>query len=275
MHRLRSRCYNEGIPRSPLLLVLFGCAGARPLAAPPSPAPPVSAHASSRPAPDTVQTSRGPLLIQPITHASLLFSFDGKVIEVDPWSRGDYAGLAPADLVLLTDTHPDHLDSAQLARVSKPGTLLVAPPVVVDVLGDTRKVDVVLPNGERQDVAGIGIEAVPMYNLVRGPQSGKLFHEKGRGNGYVLTFGDTRVYLSGDTECTDEMRALTDIDVAFVCMNPPYTMPPEEAAACVAAFRPKVVYPYHFRGADPEVFRAALAKTTPEVEVRIRDWYPE
>jgi dienelactone hydrolase len=121
-------------------------------------------------------------------------------------------------------------------------------------------------------VAGISIEAVPMYNLQRGPAAGQLFHPKGRGNGYVLTLGAKRVYIAGDTECTDEMRALKGIDIAFIPMNLPYTMPPSEAAECVKAFKPKVVYPYHYRGQNPEEFKAAL-KGEP-VEVRLLNWYP-
>jgi L-ascorbate metabolism protein UlaG (beta-lactamase superfamily) len=121
-------------------------------------------------------------------------------------------------------------------------------------------------------VAGIEVEGVPMYNLTRGPQPGTLFHDKGRGNGYVLTLGDKRLYISGDTECIPEMKALRSIDVAFVSMNLPYTMPPGEAAECAKAFRPKVVYPYHFRGQNPQEFADAL-QGTPGVEVRIRTWY--
>jgi len=129
-----------------------------------------------------------------------------------------------------------------------------------------------MPNGETKTVAGVSIEAVPMYNLQRGPAPGQLFHTKGRGNGYVLTLGSQRVYIAGDTECTDEMRALKNIDIAFIPMNLPYTMPPTEAAECVKAFRPKVVYPYHYRGQNPEEFKAAL-KDVP-VEVRLLEWYP-
>ena len=119
--------------------------------------------------------------------------------------------------------------------------------------------------------ARLEIEAVPMYNLKRGPAPGKLYHEKGRGNGYVLTYGGRRFYISGDTENVPEMRALTEIDVAFVCMNLPYTITPEEAAEAVKAFRPKVVYPYHSRGSDLALFEKSLAGTG--IDVRIRDWY--
>jgi L-ascorbate metabolism protein UlaG (beta-lactamase superfamily) len=129
-----------------------------------------------------------------------------------------------------------------------------------------------MKNGDSRTIAGFGITAVPMYNQKRGPSAGKLFHDKGRGNGYVVTFGDKRVYLSGDTECTDEMRALKNIDVAFVCQNLPYTMPPSEAAECVKAFRPRVVIPYHYRGSDLAEFKTALANEK-DIEVRIREFY--
>jgi len=120
-------------------------------------------------------------------------------------------------------------------------------------------------------IPSLGVETVPMYNLTRGPSAGKLYHDKGRGNGYVLSFGGKRLYISGDTECTDEMKALKDVDVAFVCMNLPYTMPASEAAECIRAFSPKVVYPYHYRGSDPaEVSRALTGKP---IEVRLRGWY--
>jgi L-ascorbate metabolism protein UlaG (beta-lactamase superfamily) len=128
--------------------------------------------------------------------------------------------------------------------------------------------DVVLANGQSKDFGLFSVEAVPAYNLVRGPAAGQLYHTKGRGNGYVLTFGDTRVYDSGDTECTAEMRALPRIDVAFVCMNLPYTMTPAEATECIDAFKPKVVFPFHYRGSNLDDLRPA-----PPVEVRRRSWY--
>lgn len=205
--------------------------------------------------------------IIPITHASLILKWDGKVIHVDPWSSGDYTGQPKADLILITDIHGDHLDPAQVAAVRKPDTIIIAPPAVQEQLSEAR----VLNNGEKTEVLGIGIEAIPMYNIKRGPSEGQLYHDKGRGNGYVLTLGSQRVYISGDTECTPEMKALKNIDIAFVCMNLPYTMPPQEAAACVNAFRPKKVYPYHYRGSDLEAFRKAV--TAPGVEVVLLDWY--
>ena len=129
----------------------------------------------------------------------------------------------------------------------------------------------------RSEVDGLGVEAVPMYNLTRGPEAGKLFHDKGRGAGWVLSFAGTRVYVSGDTECTPEMKALTGIDVAFVCMNLPYTMPPKEAAACVNAFKPRVLLPHHFAvpGGATSDLRELDAALDPaaRVEVRVRKWY--
>ncbi|HEX4809938.1 MAG TPA: MBL fold metallo-hydrolase, partial [Bryobacteraceae bacterium] len=133
-----------------------------------------------------------------------------------------------------------------------------------------------LGNGQSKRVdlggASLEIEAVPMYNLTRGPQPGQLYHPKGRGDGFILTIGGKRVYFSGDTECTVEMKNLKNIDVAFLCMNLPYTMTPAEAAECVKAFRPKIVYPYHYRGQRPEEFADALRGES-GIEVRLRNWY--
>jgi L-ascorbate metabolism protein UlaG (beta-lactamase superfamily) len=210
----------------------------------------------------------GDIIITPITHASLQLEHDGKVIHVDPTSPGDYSKAKQADLILVTDIHQDHLDPAAIARVRKQGTPVVAPSAAAEQIENPT----VMSNGETKTVAGISIKAVPMYNLQRGPAPGQLFHTKGRGNSYILTLGSKRVYIAGDTECTPEMRALKNIDIAFIPMNLPYTMPPLEAAECVKAFRPKVVYPYHYRGQKPEEFKAAL-KDMP-VEVRLLEWYP-
>ena len=153
-------------------------------------------------------------------------------------------------------------------KLKKAGTVVVAPPAVAKTITEAQTIN----NGEKKNEAGIEIEAVAMYNMERGPQPGKFFHDKGRGNGYILALGGKRLYLSGDTECTPEMKAVRNIDVAFVCMNLPYTMPPGEAAECVKAFRPKIVYPYHFRGSDPQEFANAL-QGLQGVEVRLRKWY--
>ena len=203
---------------------------------------------------DSIRTAEGELKITPVTHGSLMLEFKGKVIHVDPWGRGDYTGLPQADLILITDIHGDHMDPAQVQKLNKGGTQIVAPQAVAQTVTEA----VVLQNGQKKVVAGLEIEAVPMYNHKRGPSPGKLYHDRGRGNGYLLTLGGKRVYISGDTACIPEMKALTDIDIAFVTMNLPYTMPPEEAAECVAAFKPKIVYPYHYRGSDLSVFTRAL-----------------
>jgi L-ascorbate metabolism protein UlaG (beta-lactamase superfamily) len=153
--------------------------------------------------------------------------------------------------------------------VKKASTVIVAPEAVAkSVPGST-----ILRNGETKTIGAWTIEAIPMYNLTRGPAAGQLYHDKGRGNGYVITYGGLRIYVAGDTENIPEMRALKNIDVAFVCMNLPYTMPPEEAADAVKAFHPKVVIPYHYRGSDLAVFQKKLEGTG--IEVQLIDWYPK
>ena len=169
----------------------------------------------------------------------------------------------------MTDIHGDHLAPALIAKVRKPGTgtKIIAPAAVAKTVTDAT----VINNGETKTIGKWKIEAIPMYNIKRGPAEGKLFHYKGRGNGYVVTYGGLRIYIAGDTEDIPEMRAFKNIDVAFIPMNLPYTMTPEEAAAAVKAFHPKVVYPYHYMGSEPKVFAAALAGTG--IDVRLRDWY--
>ena len=218
---------------------------------------------------DVVETSQGPLKITPLYHGSVMLEFGGKIIHVDPWGQADYSGLPQADLIVITHTHADHMDAALLKTLRKEGTVLVAPPAVTDTLNGTVGDTDAISNGEKKTFLGMEIEAVPMYNLKLGSGPGKPFHHKGIGNGYVLSFGETRVYFSGDTECVPEMKALKNISIAFVAMNPPRTMPPVEAAACVAAFQPKIVYPYHYRGQNTQEFADAL-KSSPGVEVRLR-----
>jgi L-ascorbate metabolism protein UlaG (beta-lactamase superfamily) len=217
---------------------------------------------------DTIETSAGALKVTPLYHGSVMLEFGGKVIHVDPWSQADYTGLPPADLLVITHTHADHMDAAQIKALKKDTTVIVTPPAVADTLNGAAGVIETLSNGERGTYLGIEIEAVPMYNLKLGPAPGKPFHHKGIGNGYVLRFGDTRVYFSGDTECVPEMRALRNITVAFVAMNPPRTMPPAEAAACVQEFHPKIAYPYHYRGQNTQEFADGLKGSG--VEVRLR-----
>jgi L-ascorbate metabolism protein UlaG (beta-lactamase superfamily) len=209
----------------------------------------------------------GDITIQPLNHATLELTWNNHVILVDPTGQANYTGLAAPDIILITDIHGDHLDPATIAKVRKASTKIVAPAAAAPKLESP----VVIANGETKTVDTISIEAIPMYNLTRGPAAGQLFHDKGRGNGYVVTLGGKRIYIAGDTEGIPEMRALKDIDVAFVPMNLPYTMTETEAADAVKAFAPKIVYPYHYRGSDPAKFAAAVGAG--KIEVRLRDWY--
>ena len=189
------------------------------------------------------------------------------MIDVDPTAQGNYAGFAAPDIILITDIHGDHLDAATIAKLRKPATKIVAPAAAASQLDHP----IVMANGETNVIDGLTIEAVPMYNLTRGPAPGQFYHDKGRGNGYIVTLGGKRLYIAGDTEGTPEMRAMKNIDVAFIPMNVPYTMTPAEAADAVKAFKPKIVYPYHYRGSDLTVFANALKGTG--IDVRLRDWY--
>ena len=219
--------------------------------------------------PQVFSTSAGPVKITPLYHASTLIEAGGRTIYLDPAEPAKFAGLPKADLILITDIHGDHMDPDSMKAISKADTEVLAAPAVVETVTSAKPI----ANGETRTWQDWTIEAIPAYNLKRGPAPGKLFHDKGRGNGYVLTYGGKRFYFSGDTELVPEMRALQNIDVAFVCMNLPYTMPPEEAADAVKAFHPKIVIPYHYRGSDLAVFQKALEGTG--IEVRLLDWYPK
>jgi L-ascorbate metabolism protein UlaG (beta-lactamase superfamily) len=228
-----------------------------------------AANPSNRQA-DVVQTSSGELRLTPLYHGSVMLELGGHVIHVDPWSQADYTGIPAGDMILVTHTHADHLDRTMIDKLHKPSTIIVASPAGADTLNCAPACGNVetLSNGERKTVMGIGIEGVAMYNLVQGSAPGKPYHHKGVGNGYILSFGDTRVYFSGDTECIPEMKALKDIRIAFIAMNPPRTMSTSEAAQCVKAFRPTIVYPYHYRGSNTQEFADALRGTP--IEVRLR-----
>jgi L-ascorbate metabolism protein UlaG (beta-lactamase superfamily) len=215
---------------------------------------------------DVLKTSAGDVAITLIGHGTLMLGSGGKVIHVDPFSRlTDYAQLPKADLILLTHAHGDHLDAAALKAIRTSDTqVLVAPACDGKVEGA-----LVLKNGERKVAASVTIEAVPAYNLTHKRPDGSPYHPKGEGNGYVLTFGNTRVYIAGDTENTPEMKALKGIDVAFLPMNLPYTMTPEMVADAARAIRPKVLYPYHFGDTDPQRLVTLLADMK-DIDVRIR-----
>ncbi len=215
-----------------------------------------------------IKAADGEIKITPIMHASTQIEYGGRVIHVDPWSQGDYTNAKQADLILVTDIHADHLDPAAIAKIRKSGAPVVAPAAAAEKLENAT----VISNGETKTVAGVSIEAIPMYNLQRGPSAGQFYHTKGRGNGYVITLGGKRLYFAGDTECIPEMRNLKNIDIAFVPMNLPYTMTPAEAAECVKAFKPKIVYPYHYRSSNVDEFAAALKGEA--IEVRRVNWYP-
>jgi L-ascorbate metabolism protein UlaG (beta-lactamase superfamily) len=258
-----------------LVLLAVGCSKEPPVptgtpsASPPAPVIPVAAARATSLPTDHFATTKGDLAVTPLNHASVLFEWHGQTIYVDPTTPAlADSALPKADVVFITDIHPDHLDPPALERIRKPGMVIVGPQAVAD----KTHVDTVMKNGDTRNVGDVVATAVPMYNLKRGPEAGKLYHDKGRGNGYELDFGGTHVYLSGDTECTPEMKALEKIDVAFVCMNVPYTMPPSEAAECVAAFKPKVLFPYHYRGSDLAELDHDLAGKG--VEIRKRAWYP-
>ncbi len=214
-------------------------------------------------------TSSGMVKITPLNHASTLIQAEGKTIYLDPAKPAKFFGMPKADLILITDIHGDHMDPDSIKEITKPDTVIISSAAVAQTVTTAKP----LANGESTKWQDWTIEAIPAYNLKRGPEPGKLFHDKGRGNGYVLTFGGKRFYFSGDTEGVPEMRALKNIDVAFVCMNLPYTMPPEEAAEAVKAFHPTIVIPYHYRGSDLKVFQKALEGSG--IQVRLMNYYPQ
>jgi L-ascorbate metabolism protein UlaG (beta-lactamase superfamily) len=220
---------------------------------------------------DQLATKAGPLVIHPVNHASFVMSWNGKVVYVDPVGGAEpYRDLPRPDLILMTDIHADHMHAPTLAALMGPKTAIIAPAAVQAALPAELQAAVhTLANGETTTAEGIRIEAIAMYNTT--PERAK-FHTKGRGDGYVLTLGGKRVYIAGDTEPTPEMLALKAIDVAFIPMNLPFTMTPQQAAEAVRAFKPKVVYPYHSRGSDVGEF-ARLVGTDAGVEVRVRPWY--
>jgi len=243
-----------------------------------------AAPVPARPQQQTFDTAAGPVKITPIYHATVLIETPGVAIYVDPAKPAPLDDLPTAQLILVTDVHPDHMDTGALVTLGNTGargTQVIAPPAV---LQDAKFAKAIYNNTSGAKALSNGestmavrntwtVEAVPMYNTTRKMPSGEPYHVKGRGNGYVLTYGGKRFYFSGDTEGTPEMRSLKDIDVAFVCMNVPYTMTPEEAADAVKAFHPKVVIPYHYQGSDPALFQKALEGTG--IEVRLLDFYPK
>ncbi|MEM7187497.1 MAG: MBL fold metallo-hydrolase [Bacteroidota bacterium] len=217
--------------------------------------------------------------VTPISHATMVLHWDGATIYVDPVGGGDaFAGQPSPDLILITDVHGDHLSVETLRAVSAGKTKIILPQAAADKLPTEFDAQVdVLNNGDVKERFGFAVEAIPMYNL---REEALKYHVKGRGNGYVIEKDDMRVYISGDTEDIPEMRALKNIDIAFVCMNLPYTMTEIQAAQAVVAFQPAVVYPYHYRGSegysDVNKFKGFIMKSgvNDKIEVKLLDWYP-
>lgn len=227
----------------------------------------LSAFAQKEFGTDIIKTSAGDLKITFVGHGTLMFNFGGKVIHVDPYSTlADYNVLPKADLILLTHEHRDHLDLKALNMVRTKKTVVV----LTETCAKQVQGGIVMMNGDVKTVEGFKIEAVPAYNIVHKRETGQPFHPKGVGNGYIITFGDKRVYVAGDTENVPEMKGLKNIDIAFLPMNLPYTMTPEMVADAAKAFKPKILYPYHFGETDTSKV-VSLLKGTPEIEVRIRN----
>jgi L-ascorbate metabolism protein UlaG (beta-lactamase superfamily) len=235
---------------------------------------PYSVRAAAHMGGDTFQTGAGDIVIHPVSHASFVMETPKGVIYVDPVGEPSaYEGKPEADLILITHEHGDHYKPETLAALTKEKTKLLTNPAVHGMLPDDLKAKASqIGNGESAEMMGVNIEAIPAYNIT---EERKNFHPQGRDNGYVLNFDGFRVYVSGDTEDIPEMRALKDIDLAFVCMNLPFTMDVEQAASAVAEFKPKYVYPYHYRGRDggtqdPEAFAKLVGDA---VDVKMGNWY--
>ncbi|MDZ7719102.1 MAG: MBL fold metallo-hydrolase [Balneolaceae bacterium] len=229
------------------------------------------AHAQTN---DTYSTQQGDLTVHPVNHGSIAFTFDGKTIFVDPFGGAElYSEFGAPDIIFITHTHGDHLDPETLNALNTDNTIFVVPMAVVEQLDVPHQKIVVIQNGNSTQVMRIPVSAIPMYNLPEDDPDSR--HPKGRGNGYVIDFGGQKVYISGDTEDIPEMRALEGIDIAFVCMNLPYTMDINQAADAVIEFQPAVVYPYHHRGQDIREFKNLVDAAGVDVEVKLRDWYPE
>lgn len=233
----------------------------------------ISAIAQLSNSPDTYETEKGELLVHPVNHGSVAFTFDGKTIFVDPFGGAQkFSDFKSPDLILITDIHGDHLNSETISGLDTKNTTFVVPQAVADRMDEELKDQIVIiGNKETTTQLGIEITGVAMYNL---PDDESSRHKKGRGNGYVINFGETNVYLSGDTEDIPEMRNLENIDIAFVCMNLPYTMDIYQAASAVIEFSPTIMYPYHHRGQDIKRFKEIMSVGNPEVNVVLKDWYP-
>jgi L-ascorbate metabolism protein UlaG (beta-lactamase superfamily) len=215
---------------------------------------------------DVIKGASSELKVTMVGHASVIFDFNGKVIHVDPFGKmGDYSKLPKADLILITHEHADHLDPEAIAKIRTDKTIVVSS----EAAAQGAKATGVMKNGDVRTDLGLKIEAVPAYNVVHKRDTGEPFHPKGRGNGYVITFGDLRVYVAGDTEDIPEMKNLKNIDAAFIPVNLPYTMTGQMAANAVKMIKPKYLFPYHYAMGTsqlPELL--ALMKDVKGVEIR-------
>lgn len=227
---------------------------------------------------DIIKSKNGTIKIQPILHSSLVLTFNNKTIYVDPYGgRKMYKGIKSPDIILITDIHGDHLNQKTLDSIDTSKAIFIVPNEVGKKLPEKYQSKIVLLNN-KQGVHRLDffIKAIAMYNL---PEEIDAKHPKGRGNGYVITIDDKRIYVSGDTEDIQEMRMLQNIDIAFVCMNLPYTMDIDQAASAVLEFQPKIVYPFHYRGkdgfSDVAAFKKLVQSKSNNIEVRLKDWYPE
>ena len=218
---------------------------------------------------DVIKTSGGELELFFIGHGTLMFRYNDLVIHIDPtMQEAKYGDLPDADLILVTHQHGDHLDLTAINHIMQDKTRVVMTQACMDQIEDFKAT--VMRNGERGTIFGIGIEAVPAYNVAHKRSNGKPFHPKGEGNAYVLTLDDTRVLIGGDTENVPEIKSLKDIDIAFLPMNLPYTMTPEMVADAARSMQPEILYPYHFGNTDPNEL-VTLLKNERGIEVRIRE----
>lgn len=225
---------------------------------------------------EILSTQDGDLKIYPISHASMVWEWNGLTLYIDPVGDPEtYSSFSKPDIVFITHSHGDHLSQNTLEGIQAEGVPFIVPQEVADKLDDKFKTKLyILPNGEKLELLEILIESVPAYNY---PKTEKTFHLKGVGNGYILELGEKRIYISGDTGNMPEMSGIDNIDAAFLCMNLPYTMDVDDAAKATLIIQPKVIYPYHFRGkngfSDLDKYKALVAAENPEIEVRILDWY--
>ncbi len=215
---------------------------------------------------DVFKTSEGNLEITFIGHGTLMMEYKNKVVHIDPVSNyADYSKLPKADLVLITHQHGDHLDPKAIDLIKKSDTEIV----LTKICSEKYEGTAIMKNGDKGEFVGLKVEAVPAYNIEHKRGDGNPFHPKGEGNGYVITFGDKKIYVAGDTENVPEMADLKNIDIAFLPMNLPYTMTPEMVTAAAKSFSPKILYPYHFGNTDTDLL-LDLMKSTETTEVRIR-----